>query len=62
MRINMFDKPSRRPWQIPVTCFFFTLFYQINGEWEIISTLAQRNEFFYENSPEEKFSNVAFHM
>lgn len=34
--------------------------YKTNGEWEIFSTYAVRNEFNYECCPHEKFSNVEF--
>ncbi len=34
--------------------------YKLNGEWEIMGTVAQRNEFFYECCPNERFSNVRF--
>ena len=34
--------------------------YKTNGEWEIYKTEAQRNEFFYECCPNERFANVAF--
>ncbi|CAD5112703.1 DgyrCDS1923 [Dimorphilus gyrociliatus] len=34
--------------------------YKTNGEWEIFTTSAVRNEFNYECCPNEKFSNVEF--
>ena len=34
--------------------------YKKNGEWEILTTSAHRNEFSYECCPKERFSNVAF--
>ena len=34
--------------------------YEQNGEWEIISTEAQRQEFFFDCCPEERFANIRF--
>ena len=34
--------------------------YKLNGEWEISSTSVNRDEFFYECCPNERFAYVAF--
>ena len=34
--------------------------YETNGEWEIMTTTARRNEFHFECCPDQRFSNIAF--
>lgn len=36
--------------------------YKMNGEWEIGTTNAKRDEFFYECCPDERFAYVAFEV
>ena len=36
--------------------------YEKNGEWQIVSTAANRDEFSYECCPDERFSFVAFQL
>ncbi|OAF65707.1 hypothetical protein A3Q56_06577 [Intoshia linei] len=36
--------------------------YHKNGEWDIYQTKVERNEFFFNNSPHRKFSNLRFQI
>ena len=36
------------------------LFLQENGEWDIVDTKVERNEFSYKEAPGEKFANIHF--